>query len=289
MRQIRIDPNFESWQRAAKWLLLDETPPHHVEWIERGAEQASLFALAEEFTSDHPGALGVRAFNVPRSFVEIAQTVACHRGLHHWDRMYRVLWRLLHEDRNLLHISVDPDVRALFDLQQEVRLDSQRMQAFVRFRELKSEQRFIAWYRPDHRVTRRVVPGFIRRFKSMRWSILTPDECVHWDDGELRFTVGVVKSGGIKSGATREAAPSDDHVEDLWREYYRSTFNPARVNETLMRQHMPARVWENMPEAEVVREVLANSAQRVEQMLDDQTLKHQTLKDEVPRRTKESL
>ena len=39
MRQIRIDPNFESWQRAAKWLLLDETPPHHVEWIARGAER----------------------------------------------------------------------------------------------------------------------------------------------------------------------------------------------------------------------------------------------------------
>jgi DNA polymerase len=280
MRQIRIDPNFESWQRAAKWLLLDQTPPHHVEWIERGAEQASLFALAEEFTSEHPGTL-----SVPRPFVEIAQTVACHRGPHHWDRMYRVLWRLLHEDRNLLHISVDPDVRALFDLQQEVRLDSQRMQAFVRFRELKSEQRFIAWYRPDHRVTRRVAPGFIRRFKSMRWSILTPDECVHWDDGKLRFTAGVIKSGGIKSSvnksASRESTHEADHVEDLWREYYRSTFNPARVNEALMRQHMPARVWEHMPEAEVVRDVLANSAQRVQQMLKDQTLT-----DKSPRRTK---
>jgi hypothetical protein len=44
---------------------------------------------------------------------------------------------------------------------------------------------------------------------------------------------------------------------------------------------MPARVWENMPEAEVVRDVLANSAQRVEQML-----KEQTLKDKSPRRTK---
>jgi DNA polymerase len=271
MRQIRIDPTVESWQRAAKWLLLDQTPPHHVEWIERGAEQASLFAIAEEFPHDHPGAL-----SVPRPFMEIARTVAWHRDLGHWDRMYRVLWRLLHEDRNLLHIAVDPDVRALFDLQQEVRLDSQRMQAFVRFRELKSEQRFVAWYRPDHRVTRRVAPGFIRRFKSMRWSILTPDECVHWDDGKLRFTAGVIKSGGIKPGASREATPSADHVEDLWREYYRSTFNPARVNEKLMRQHMPARVWENMPEAEVVRDVLATSAQRVEQML----------KDKSPRRTK---
>jgi DNA polymerase len=260
MRQIRIYPDFAAWQRAAKWLLLEQTPPHHIEWIERGAEQASLFATAEEFAHDHRGALAV-----PRAFVEIAQTVALHRDARHWDRMYRVLWRLLHEDRNLLHISVDPDVRALIELQQEVRLAAQRMQAFVRFRELKSEHRFVAWYRPDHRVIRRVAPGFIRRFKSMRWSILTPDECVHWNDGDLRFTPGVLRE------AARGTALSADNIEDLWREYYRSTFNPARVNEKLMRQHMPARVWENMPEAEVVRETLATSAQRVEQMLKDKS------------------
>jgi len=280
MRQIRIDPDFAAWQRAAKWLLLEQTPPHHIEWIERGAEQASLFAMAEEFTRDHPGTLAV-----PRAFVEIARTVACHRNVPHWDRMYRVLWRLLHEDRNLLHISVDPDVRALFDLQQEVRLDTQRMQAFVRFRELKSEQRFVAWYQPDHRVTRRVAPSFVRRFKSMRWSILTPDECAHWDEGQLRFTVGVQKEfvkGGAKSiakesgGSVPAAAPDADRIEDLWREYYRSTFNPARVNEGLMRQHMPKHLWQNLPEADTIREALATSAQRVEQML----------KDKAPHRTR---
>jgi DNA polymerase len=99
----------------------------------------------------------------------------------------------------------------------------------------------------------------------MRWSILTPDECVHWNDGDLRFTPGVLRE------AARGASPSADNIEDLWREYYRSTFNPARVNEKLRRQHMPARVWENMPEAEVVRETLATSAQRVEQMLKDKS------------------
>jgi hypothetical protein len=41
-----------------------------------------------------------------------------------------------------------------------------------------------------------------------------------------------------------------------------------------MRQHMPARVWENMPEAEVVRETLATSAERVEQRLKDKSPRH---------------
>jgi DNA polymerase len=251
MRQVRIDPVFESWQRAAKWLLLQGTPPHHIEWTERGVEQASLFAMAEEFDSDHPGPLAV-----PRSFVDLAQTMACHRSADQWPLLYRLLWRLQNEDRNLLHIATDPDVRTAIELQQEVRLDTQRMTAFVRFRELKSEQRFVAWYKPDHRVTRRAAAMLIRRFRSMRWSVLTPDECMHWD-GELTFTPGV----------TREFAPTSDRMEDLWREYYRSTFNPARVNEGLMRQHMPVRIWENLPEAETIREAVHTSAQRVQEML----------------------
>ena len=53
----------------------------------------------------------------------------------------------------------------------------------------------------------------------MRWSILTPDRCAHWDGKQLSFTEGVPKS----------EAPVDDAVEPLWRKYYSSIFNPARV------------------------------------------------------------
>lgn len=257
MRQVRIDPTFASWQRAAKWLLLDQTPPKHIEWVQRGTEQASLFASAEEFAGDHPGLL-----SVPREFIELARAVACHRDPRHWGLMYRVLWRLLTEDRQLLKITVDPDIRAMIESQQQVRRDAHHMLSFVRFRELKSESRFVAWYRPDHRITRRIAPSFVKRFRAMHWSILTPDECAHWDGDELQFSPGV----------QRQTAPAADAaIEDLWREYYRSTFNPARVNEALMRQLMPARHWENMPEAEIIHETIANSAQRVAQMLEPQT------------------
>lgn len=252
MRQVRIDPDFTSWQRAAKWMLLDQTPPHLVEWVQGGSEQASLFAFAEEFTHDHAGLL-----SVPREFIEMARAVACHRDPRHWGLMYRVLWRLFTEDRKLLRITVDPDIRAMIELQQQVRRDAHHMLSFVRFRELKSESRFVAWYRPDHRITRRIAPSFLKRFRAMHWSILTPDECAHWDGDELLFTRGV----------ERQTAPAADSMEELWCEYYRSTFNPARVNEKLMRQFMPARHWQNMPEAEVIHQTIANSAQRVEQML----------------------
>ena len=47
---------------------------------------------------------------------------------------------------------------------------------------------------------------------------LTPHECVHWDGVTLHFTPGV----------PRRAAPDEDALDDLWRGYYRSIFNPAR-------------------------------------------------------------
>jgi DNA polymerase len=54
---------------------------------------------------------------VPRRFVELAQAAAAHASRLRWATMYRVLWRLVHENRRLLDVADDPDVRALAALQ----------------------------------------------------------------------------------------------------------------------------------------------------------------------------
>ena len=40
----------------------------------------------------------------------------------------------------------------------------------------------------------------------------------------------------------------DDAGEALWLTYYRSIFNPARLNADLMHSHIPSRFWKNLPE-----------------------------------------
>ena len=77
----------------------------------------------------------------------------------------------------------------------------------------------VAWFEPEHHIVEYNAPFFRDRFASMRWSILTPDRCVHWDGNELTFTTGVPKS----------EAPTEDAMEELWRTYYGNIFNPARV------------------------------------------------------------
>lgn len=137
------------------------------------------------------------------------------------------------------------------------------MHAFVRFRFVGTDkatgrEQFVAWFEPEHRIVRLAAPFFQKRFAGMDWSILTPHECVHWDGTALHFTRGVPHS----------AAPGEDALEKLWRTYFRSIFNPARLKVKAMQAEMPKKYWKNLPEAEVIPELIANSAQRVAEMLE---------------------
>ncbi len=143
--------------------------------------------------------------------------------------------------------------------------DIHKMHAFVRFRmvgtdEATGREQFVAWFEPEYRIVRLAASFFQKRFTGMDWSILTPHECVHWDGQLLHFTPGVPRS----------AAPDEDALDDLWRSYYRSIFNPARLKVKMMQTEMPKKYWKNLPEASLIPELIAGSPQRVDRMLKTQ-------------------
>jgi uracil-DNA glycosylase len=134
------------------------------------------------------------------------------------------------------------------------------MKAFVRFREARDAdgaEAYVAWFEPAHRVTEEVAPFFVRRFANMRFSILTPDVCAHWDLKALSFT----------PGADPADAPRADALEDYWRTYYASIFNPARLKVGAMQKEMPKRYWRNLPEAALIPELIAQAEARTAQMV----------------------
>ena len=199
---------------------------------------------------------------MPKAFLQLAAAVACHRDVRRWDDLYRVLWRLTHGEPALLDVATDPDVHRLATMERAVRRAAHKMKAFVRFRLVDGQladgpPRYVAWFDPAQHVVERVAPFFVRRFHAMHWSILTPDRCAHWDRTALSFTPGVPQS----------AAPRDDEMEELWRTYYASTFNPARLNVEAMRAEMPRRYWSDLPEAQLVRELARGAPRRVATML----------------------
>ena len=68
-------------------------------------------------------------------------------------------------------------------------------------------------------------------------------------------------------GVPRSAAPDEDALDDLWRTYYRSIFNPARLKVRAMQSEMPKKYWKNLPEAPLIAGLIAESRGRVENMM----------------------
>jgi uracil-DNA glycosylase family protein len=120
-------------------------------------------------------------------------------------------------------------------------------------------EHFIAWYQPDHRIVPLAAPFFAERFSIMRWTILTPDASVSWDP--------VTKQLAFAAGLPRESAPAEDELEELWRSYYASIYNPARLNPEAMRSEMPVRYWKNLPEISLLPELITKSQTRVSAMV----------------------
>jgi DNA polymerase len=257
MRRITIAPTFEAWRTAARGLLAAGAEPRDLLWEEADDDQPALPGLVDEAS----GAEGAAA-RVPRSFLELADAAACHSDGERWALLYRVLWRITHGEPRLMEVAMDPDVHCMLAMEKAVRRDVHKTKAFVRFRAVDVEvgTHYVAWFEPDHRTLERSAPFFAERFASMSWSILTPRRCAHWDGEELWYSTGVPRS----------AAPTEDALEGLWRTYYASVFNPARMKPKAMRAEMPLRYWRNLPEAELIQGLMRDAPARVRRMIEAQ-------------------
>ena len=251
--QVRVT-DLASFREVARGLLVRGVAPEAVLFSEEHQRQASLLDAEAA-----PPSAKVAGLSVPPAFLDLAERVAYHRAPERWGLLYRVLWRLTHGERKLMEVVSDPDVYRLVTLAKAVQRDAHKMKAFVRFRkvEREGEEYFIAWHRPDHRIVRHVAPFFARRFPSMRWSILTPEESVSWDLKALAYGPGVPRS----------EAPEGDALEEMWSTYYASTFNPARLNIRAMRAEMPQKHWSTLPEARLIPELIRGAPERTAKMV----------------------
>lgn len=256
MRSAVIEPTFEAWRDAARGLLAAGVEPDAVLWSD-DANEAGLFV--SETLAPAPEA----ALKISATFLDMARSAAAHTDPRRWAFLYRLLWRMTRDnERHLMALATDPDIRQVQQWCRQVGREIHKMHAFVRFRLVGTDpssgrEQFVAWFEPQHHIVRLATPFFVKRFHGMDWSILTPIECAHWDGESLRFTPGVA----------RESAPDEDALDDLWRTYYRSIFNPARLKVKAMQSEMPKKYWKNLPEAPLIAGLIADSLQRVNRML----------------------
>jgi len=245
--------DFDGWREAARGLAVAGVPASAVVWQVAGGE-ADLFGGSDP----SPPPAGP-SFAVPRDFVSMAKSAICHSDPERFALLYGLLLKL-RGNRRALEDRADPLVDRIEKLAKEVRRDVHKMHAFVRFREIEEGEgtRFVAWFEPDNHIVRYTAGFFMRRFTTMRWSILTPELCIHWDGTTLTES----------PGATKAEAPGGDPVEETWKTYYASIFNPARVKIKAMTKEMPRKYWKNMPETALIGELIAGAQGREAAMIE---------------------
>jgi probable DNA metabolism protein len=244
---------FDAWRDAVRPWLAAGRKSGQLIWNEvPGSMTAQLPYLSPRDATPPAGG----TLRLSRSLMTLLHALACFRHESRWEFMYRLAWRVLYENSQLLTDPADPDVAHAQSMERAVRRDLHKMHAFVRFREITGEAgtpAYFSWFEPQHEILRPGADFFVDRFPNMHWTIATPDGAAVWDTGTLRF----VTSPSIAD------RPRHDSQEDLWRTYYRSICNVARINPSAMQREMPRHYWKSLPEAGEIAPLVREGAARM--------------------------
>ncbi|WP_338767565.1 UdgX family uracil-DNA binding protein [Massilia sp. METH4] len=257
-----VATSFDEWRAAARDLIVRRLPPESVQWSTQDGGGDLLSGMppvvvagskvVDEVVAQTPDMSSDPPPRISRQLMELLQSAACYRAPDRWAFLYRVLWRWHHGEHEVISMA-DEDGARLHHMAKAVRHEEHDMHAYLRFRERPEEAgepRFVAWFEPAHDVLPQVARHFARRMGKTSWMIATPDATVLWDGATLHTGEALARS----------AADFDDAGEALWLTYYRSIFNPARLNADIMHGHIRQRFWKNLPEAAVVPHMVTQAA-----------------------------
>lgn len=239
------------WRDAARCLASHGIPPDQVTW-DRGAG-GDLFD--SKLPPETAGPIQVTA---PSGFLTLVKTVLCHKDGSAPALLYSALHRHQIERRALFN-PADALSNRIERLSKAVRRDIHKMHAFVRFSELPRKgdrRRFGAWFEPEHQVLEVGSPFFAKRFADMDWTIATPVGIARFENGNLSYFLPAAEPPDLPRDAS----------EALWGTYFANIFNPARIRPQAMRSEMPLKYWKNLPETQLIPEMLKNAESRVKAM-----------------------
>lgn len=243
---VRLARSFGEWRAAARELIARGVAPADVQWQSAPGDSDLFSSTAQAIDTSAP------PLRLPRQLVELLESAACFNVADRWAFLYQVLWRWQQGQHDVIS-PADADGARLHGMAKAVRREEHDMHAYVRFREREESQgapRFVAWFEPVHEVLPQVARHFARRMGNISWMIATPTATMLWDGTTLH------------AGPALMRGPNDidDAGEALWLTYYRSIFNPARLNADLLRSHIPSRFWKNLPEGAIVPAMIKGAA-----------------------------
>ncbi|MEZ1438318.1 TIGR03915 family putative DNA repair protein [Pseudomonas shirazica] len=245
MIALDCDGLFATWRDQARVLLGHGIDPSEVTWAQ--GPVADLLAVPTAL----PEGSGPFRAKVPAALLGQLEQAARYRGEHRWNLLYEVLWRVAHGDRTAM-LPGDRLGSELHRRIKQVNREGHHLHAFVRFvplPEVLAEQLqldLVAYHEPAHDILESASGHFADRLGRLRWMIATAHDGIRFDGQAFDY------QRQCPEPWRQWARNAEDPGAELWRTYYRHTFNPARLNPDALRLHMPGRFWRHLPEGMLI-------------------------------------
>lgn len=242
---LECDGQFGTWRNQARILLGHGIDPANVTWAQGPIQD--LLAVPTPLP-EGPGPFRVK---VPATLLAQLEQAARYRGEQRWNLLYEVLWRVAHGDRTAM-LAGDRLGSELQRRIKQVSREAHHLHAFVRFVPLPEpladqlQLDLVAYHEPAHDILESASAHFADRLGRQRWLIATPQDGIRFDGQTLDYR------RHCPDDWRQWAQNAEDPGAELWRTYYRHTFNPARLNPDALRLHMPGRFWRHLPEGMLI-------------------------------------
>lgn len=251
MLKVSFDGSFAGWREAARAQLRQGMAPHQLSWTDAATDTGLFDQLAD--TAQAPGT--AQAVRIPRALLEQLESAAQFRCVNRWALLYRVLWRVAGGDHAAM-LPGDVDGSELHRRLKAVRREAHHLHAFLRFKPrdpAAGAPQLVAWHEPAHDILHGAAGHFAERLGRLTWLIATPDDGVYWDGAQLHH------ARPCPAQWQQLARDTDDQGEALWLAYYGSTFNPARLNRSVLESNLPVRFWRNLPEGPLIPQLMSQA------------------------------
>ncbi|MCJ8211114.1 TIGR03915 family putative DNA repair protein [Mucilaginibacter sp. RS28] len=139
-------------------------------------------------------------------------------------------------------------VMRVSELVRMMRREKHRMEAFIRFQELK-DKTFYAAIEPDFNVLPMLIRHFKNRYADQKWIIfdIRRNYGIYYDLHDTQFIsldFATVNPGNVISAYDEQ----EGLYQTLWKNYFNSVNIPARKNSKLHLRHVPKRYWKHLTE-----------------------------------------
>ncbi|SFW76936.1 probable DNA metabolism protein [Sinomicrobium oceani] len=168
-----------------------------------------------------------------------------------WQAAFRMILRIFDTGPEIMLDFGDNDVIFFAQTLKKVGRERHRMKAFIRFQK-SSDGMYFAIVEPDFNVLPLISGFFKRRYADQPWLIYDARRKYGlWYDGN---TVAEVQLTPAEKDALSPhhiaitLDERDEHFQQLWQQYFKSTNIESRRNMKLHLRHVPRRYWKYLTE-----------------------------------------